>query len=102
MSAYLGYRKNKRLCSTASFLKNADMDGYQLLANAIIEQAVKDYRYDRDILKTRSEKTTAYKNAAYDIKRIERFFRSDWFKELTDIDGEWLLDKLREEGRYNK
>lgn len=102
MSVYLGYRKNKRLCSTASFIKNVDMDGYQLLANAIIEQAVKDYRNDRDILKTRSEKSTAYEKAAVDIKRIERFFRSAWFKELTDIDGEWLLDKLREEGRYNK
>ena len=54
----------------------------QLLANAIILQAVNDYR-------ARSDKRT--------IGEIERFFRSEWFAMLTKLDGEALLEKLREE-----
>jgi len=26
----------------------------------------------------------------------ERFFRSDWFSQLTDLDGFWLLKKLQD------
>lgn len=97
--AQIGYCKNKRLYHTASFLKNTDMDGYQRLANAIIEQAAKDYRNDSYILRTKAPKSKVYKKAVSDLKRIEQFFRSDWFKELTNIDGEWLLGKLQEERR---
>ncbi|WP_029543270.1 hypothetical protein [Selenomonas sp. AB3002] len=28
---------------------------------------------------------------------IERFFRSRWFGSLTDINGQWLLERLRRE-----
>ena len=54
----------------------------QLLANAIILQAVNDYRAHSD-LRT--------------INEIESFFRSEWFAMLTKLDGEALLEKLREE-----
>lgn len=62
--------------------RNADLPPEQLLANAIILQAVNDYR-------ARSDKRT--------IDEIERFFRSEWFAMLTKLDGEALLEKLREE-----
>ena len=62
--------------------RNADLPPEQLLANAIILQAVNDYR-------ARSDKRT--------IGEIERFFRSEWFAILTKLDGEALLGKLREE-----
>ena len=61
------------------------MDGYHLLAEAIILKAVKDYR-------------RALKYDARSVKReCERFFRSAWFKTLTTIDGENLIQKLRAE-----
>lgn len=61
------------------------MDGYYLLAEAIILKAVKDYR-------------KALKYDARGVKReCERFFRSNWFKTLTTIDGENLIRKLRAE-----
>ena len=69
------------------------MDSYEKLANAIVLQAVKDYRTalkrvarhpkDRDGLATKSE--------------CERFFRSGWFGILTGIDPEMLMRKLQME-----
>jgi hypothetical protein len=58
------------------------MDGYEQLANAIILQAVKDYRYAKHP-STRAS--------------IERFFRSKWFQVLTGVDGEMLIRELRRE-----
>ncbi len=69
------------------------MNGYQRLANAIILQAVKDYR---DALE-RLRYSPNDKSAKYDKRSIEKFFRSDWFSILTDLDGELLLKKLKEE-----
>ena len=58
------------------------MDPYQELANAIVLQAVKDYRlHDNE----------------QELARIERFFRSDWFSVLTNVDPETLITKLRKE-----
>ena len=69
------------------------MDSYEKLANAIVLQAVKDYRTalkrvarrpkDRDGLATKNE--------------CERFFRSGWFGVLTGIDPETLMRKLQME-----
>lgn len=63
------------------------MDGYERLANEIILQAVKDYR---------RTKTPATRRS------IEQFLRSDWFEVLTNIDGEKLIEKLREERKENE
>ena len=32
-----------------------------------------------------------------ELTRIERFFRSDWFSVLTNVDPETLITKLRKE-----
>ena len=60
------------------------MNPYRELANAIIIKAVDDYR--------------KYKRLR---SSIARFFKSDWFKILTDIDGEDLLKKLEDENLAN-
>ena len=58
------------------------MEPYENLANAIVLQAVKDYRlYDDE----------------QELTRIERFFRSDWFSVLTNVNPEILITKLRKE-----
>ena len=61
------------------------MNGYELLAEAIILQAVKDYR---KALKhdERGEK-----------RKIERFFRSEYFSILANVSGEVLICRLRAE-----
>lgn len=58
---------------------------YEDLANAIILQAVDDYR------NTERQKDRA---------AIERFFRSPWFSNLTSLDGEKLITELRKETAY--
>ena len=66
---------------------------YQDLANAIILMAVKDYR---DALK-KLMKRPRY-GPAKDMKNeVERFFRSDWYRELTSVDGKVLIKKLQAE-----
>ena len=58
------------------------MTPYEELANAIVLQAVKDYRLHDD---------------EQELANIERFFRSGWFSVLTNVDPEILIAKLRKE-----
>ena len=68
-------------------------DPYQNLANGIILRAVKDYRTALRKLKKRPKY-----GPAQDIKNeVERFFRSDWYRELTSVDGNVLIKKLQAE-----
>jgi hypothetical protein len=62
------------------------VDPYENLANAIIMQAVKDYR-----------NTTS----PSEINSIERFFRSELFSALTSVDPEFLIKRLREERKHD-
>ena len=66
---------------------------WENLANAIILQAVKDYREAR----TKHKKRPKNEDAKLMIADCEAFFCSDWFAALTNIDGEALLRKLQEE-----
>lgn len=69
------------------------MEPYENLVNAIILQAVKDYRKALRKLKLNYTNTEAKRTKA----EVERFFRSGWYKALTMIDGETLIKKLQEE-----
>mgnify|MGYP001002782239 FL=1 len=69
------------------------IDLYEKLANAIIIQAAKDYRNTRKKLK----KNRKNEEAKLMVEDLERFFRSDYFAALTDLDGPALLTKLEEE-----
>ena len=66
---------------------------WESLANAIILQAVKDYREARK----KHRKRPKNEDTKLMIADCEAFFRSDWFRDLTELDGEMLLRKLQEE-----
>ena len=68
-------------------------DNYQDLANAIIILATKDYRraLKRFMILPSSDSTK------YEIKQLETFFQSDYYKLLTSLDGEILMEKLKQE-----
>ena len=68
-------------------------DPYENLANAIVLQAVKDWRAAVKKLRKRPthEESIRTKN------ECERFFRSAWFEGLTSVNGEAILRKLKEE-----
>ena len=68
-------------------------DPYESLANAIILQAAKDYRAARKKQKYHPKN----KDAKLMVEDLEKFFRSDWFAQLTDVNGEMLIRRLKEE-----
>ena len=67
------------------------MDGYERLKNAIVQQAAEDYAA------AFMGNPVGGKDADGMMRECEAFFRSDWFKALTELDGEMLLRKLQEE-----
>ena len=73
----------------------SDIKDYERLANAIIRQAVKDWKAAVRTLKRlpRSDKAKQVR------EDCESFFLSDWFTALTDVDGAVVLQKLKEEAR---
>ena len=66
----------------------------QELANAIVLQAVEDYR---NALNGKSYEPNLPPEVV--VKRLERFFRSNYFALLTTVKGEYLIEKLNEEHR---
>lgn len=74
-----------------------DGDPYENLANAIVLQAVTDYRTALKKIKANPRNKDAI-NEALDI---EKFFRSGWYHTLTSVDGEFLIRKLQEEIRQS-
>ncbi|MCH3988151.1 MAG: hypothetical protein LKE79_10705 [Lachnospiraceae bacterium] len=66
---------------------------YEGLANAIILQAVRDYRTALKALRMNPRN----KAAQTEKESVERFFRSQWYQALTTVDGEMLIKKLNEE-----
>ena len=70
--------------------------GMEDLSNAIILQAVKDYRSalsGRDV-NGRDSKSV--------IEECERFFQSEWFNSLTKIDCKYLMKNIRKEFEKRK
>ena len=69
------------------------IDNYNNLANAIILQAVKDYR---KALHTLSHYPNN-RSAQYERRSIEQFFCSDYFSVLTNLNPEMLIVRLNKE-----
>ena len=69
------------------------MNPYEELANAIVLQAVKEYREALGILRFSPKD----KDAGISKDEIERFFHSGWFGLLTNINPEMLISRLRKE-----
>lgn len=68
------------------------MTPYQRLANGIVERAVEDYR---TALKGQKINTDTPTNKT--ITECEKFFKSEWFMTLTNVDGQMIIDKVKGE-----
>lgn len=74
-------------------MAHRDIDGgYEGLANAIIVKAVEDYKVALTIALGLHPSTQSLNR----IIELEKFFRGEWFKVLCDLDGEYLIEKIRE------
>lgn len=78
--------------------KNLAEDPYERLANAIILQAVFDYRTVLKKIKAHPKNRQAIDEAL----EIERFFRSGWYQQLTSVDGDYLIRRLQDEIRQSE
>jgi len=65
--------------------------GLENLTNAIIIQAVKDYRSALSGCKVNGRDSKSV------IAECERFFQSEWFNILTKIDCKYLMENIRKE-----
>lgn len=68
-------------------------ENYQVLANAIIVQAAKDFRAAYKRLK----RFPNDRLAASEVRSCTKFFCSDYFQALTDLDGPALLRRMMKE-----
>lgn len=59
------------------------MDEFQILAEAVVSQASKDYI---KAIQTNNQR---------EVKDLEKFFTGAWFMVLTDVDPHWLMDTCR-------
>ena len=88
-----------------------ESDGWQLLADSIILQAVRDFRSHARMIKsirkrlnsrkyTREEKDFQIERLRLYERKLDEdkdFFFSDWFSTLTELDGYDLLCRLDKE-----
>lgn len=69
------------------------LDPYEALANAVVLQAVKDWRES-----TKKVSRGRRNINAQDMKEeCKRFFTSSYFSTFTEMDGNMLLMKLKQE-----
>jgi len=71
-------------------------EGFQALANAIIIQACKDYRRALLILKQKDISVKQRELAEKTLKQTKKFFKSQYFTQLTKVDPRYLWEKLNE------
>jgi len=69
-----------------------EQEAWENLANAIVLSAVDDYK--AALIRQRRNPDSV--SAAEDVKRLEKFFYSDWYEMLTDLDASYLIRKMKE------
>ena len=74
------------------------VDCYQNLANAIILLAVKDYK----AVLRRLMRNPRNQDAQREKKRLERFFFSQWYGVLTDLDPHQLISGVMKQVRIKE
>ena len=68
-----------------------ELDGYQLLANAIVTSAARDYKRTLRSLKRGSD------YAPLHLRSLERFFNSAWYRLLTRVDSKYIKQEVDHE-----
>ena len=63
---------------------------YESLCLAIVETAVRDYKKALE-----AEMKCEDLNARRAIRELEKFFKSEWFKQLLNLDGRLLIKNVR-------
>ncbi len=65
-------------------------EAYRNLANAIIIRAADDYRRALN-----GEVYSDWRTPESVMKEVEKFFHSSWYRDLTKVDGDFLIEQLK-------
>jgi len=69
-----------------------DREAWKRLASAIVVRAAEDYVLAlRAVKRCREDKCSMQ-----DALSLERFFHSQWYDMLTDMDGDYLIKRMRQ------
>ena len=72
--------------------QDLNLFGCQAMATAVAKMAAVDWR------KAAKHELKTGKIGPFNVRReCERFFKSEWFKTLTGVDGDYVLHELRRE-----
>ena len=71
-------------------------DAYDHLAKSIVIQAISDYR---EIL--RYDRIKKLSKTKYNKIELENFFLSEWYQLLSDVDGQKLINIIKEQENYH-
>lgn len=78
-------------------MSEREYEPYQLLANAIVVQAVRDYeKFYKAYMKNPCKDNLARLN------HLRKFFLGEWFKALTKVNGEWLVSRIEADVKKGK
>lgn len=72
----------------------AKIDGFELLANAIIIRALEDYEKYTYIINKKSSDTLDIAKAMAEKNKIRKFFNSGYYEILTKVNKEIMLNEL--------
>jgi hypothetical protein len=78
-------RKKSNAKTVHDDILSHEKNPYQRLANAVVMQAVIDYRI------------ALRENRPIVTQKCEKFFRSKWFRQLVGFNGTTLMNRLRKE-----
>lgn len=73
-----------------------EISGYNVLADAIVVQAAKDYMHWLKVLK-RTRYASVKIDAKIKIDELEEFFNSGYYELLADVPGEYIIERLKRE-----
>ena len=73
-------------------------EAYNELANAIITEAVKDYKWHVKRIISGKGKDTDYN----EISKIEMFIKSEYFRSLTKVDPQVIMEYLEKQWEGKK
>ena len=68
------------------------------MANAVVTQAAKDYKYYHN----RIEKNPADDYAKHEVRELEAFFSSKWMKRRRNVDGAEILARIKGELEHER
>ena len=71
--------------------------GFEGLSEAIVAQAGRDYLEVKKRLHRIDQFKKEEKKLTLELKRLNRFFNSEWFRSLSAVDNKWLVEQLNKE-----